>query len=63
MAANDRNFGNGRYVRNVFEESLKAQANRLTKSANLSASDLEILTAEDVRVGIDKATIRDADRH
>lgn len=60
IAANDRNYGNGRYVRNVFEESLKAQANRLATNPTPSESDLEMLTVEDVRAGIDKATIRDA---
>lgn len=57
IAKQDRNFGNGRYVRNVFEESLKAQANRLALSSTLSEADLELLTAEDVKTGIAKATI------
>ena len=36
----DRNFGNARYVRNVFEKSIQMQANRLEGKSNLSDREL-----------------------
>ncbi|MBP3467222.1 MAG: AAA family ATPase [Paludibacteraceae bacterium] len=44
-----RNFGNGRYVRNVFEKTITEQANRLSKKSNPSAKELNELTLDDVR--------------
>ena len=46
-----RNFSNGRYIRNLFEKLVKAQANRLS-SCNLSAlddHDLTKFTVQDVQ--------------
>ena len=45
----DRNFGNARYVRNVFEKAIQCQANRLSKSKNNSADDLTMLKLEDIK--------------
>ena len=45
----DRNFGNARYVRNVFEKAIQYQANRLSKSKNNSADDLTMLKLEDIK--------------
>ncbi len=45
----DRNFGNARFVRNIFEKSIQRQANRLAKSRNLSKDELTLLTIDDVR--------------
>lgn len=47
----DRNFGNARYVRNVFEKCIQEQANRLEKSRNLTRKELTELTAEDLMKG------------
>ncbi|MBR4483395.1 MAG: AAA family ATPase [Paludibacteraceae bacterium] len=46
----NRNFGNGRYVRNIFEKTLTAQANRLAaSSAAISKEQLSQITIEDVK--------------
>ena len=43
----DKNFGNARYVRNIFEKIIQVQANRLSKTSNASERDLaEILLAD-----------------
>lgn len=47
----DRNFGNGRYARNLFENTVTCQANRLAKKGDLSdmsKSDLSAITKEDI---------------
>ncbi|MBR4238831.1 MAG: AAA family ATPase [Prevotella sp.] len=44
-----RNFGNARYVRNLFEKAIQCQANRLNKSKNLSADELAELTLADIQ--------------
>ena len=51
VAHKDRNFGNARYARNVFEKSIQAQANRLGGMSNLSKDQLTELTADDLKVG------------
>ncbi|MBQ9335515.1 MAG: DUF4236 domain-containing protein [Alphaproteobacteria bacterium] len=43
----DANFGNARWVRNVFEKILEKQANRLAAMPKLSSSDLKEIKAED----------------
>ena len=45
----DRNFGNARYARNIFEKSIQRQANRLSKEKNPTAKQLSELTASDIR--------------
>ena len=47
----DRNFGNARYARNVFEKSIQAQANRLASEKNLDKDKLTELTIEDLKGG------------
>ena len=51
-----RNYGNGRAVRNYFEETLVNQANRLMKKANLTDNMICNITLEDLpkRVMINK---------
>ena len=44
----DRQFGNGRFVRNLFEKSVERQAVRLASAKNVSPEDLTVLTAADV---------------
>ena len=44
----DRNFGNARYVRNVFEKAIQAQANRLSGKKGLSERQLTEITTEDL---------------
>ena len=45
----DRNFGNARYARNIFEKSIQRQANRLSKEKNPTTKQLSELTASDIR--------------
>jgi len=43
-----RNFGNGRYVRNLFETSVTNMANRLSKKSSPSDEELNTITKEDI---------------
>ena len=52
----DRNFGNARYARNVFEKSIQAQANRLANEKNLDKDKLTELTIEDLKGGFASRT-------
>ena len=45
----DRNFGNARYVRNVFEKTIEHQANRLSKKSDLDKNALTEITLEDIK--------------
>ena len=49
VAHKDRNFGNARFVRNIFEKAIQMQANRLSGRHNLSKEELSELTAEDIQ--------------
>ena len=51
VAHKDRNFGNARFARNVFEKSIQQQANRLAGQTNLDKSLLTELTVEDLQGG------------
>ena len=44
------NFGNGRFVRNVFEEAVSIQAERLVELHDPTAEDVRTLLAEDLPV-------------
>lgn len=48
VAHKDKNFGNGRFVRNIFEKALERQANRLAGETELSTERLSELTIEDL---------------
>lgn len=48
VANKDANFGNGRFVRNVFEKALERQANRLASESNLTAQRLSAIEKEDL---------------
>ncbi len=48
VANKDKNFGNGRFVRNVFEKTLEHQANRLASVSNLTTEQLSEITIEDL---------------
>lgn len=56
VAHKDRNFGNARYARNVFEKTIQQQANRLEGKKNLSERDLVLITAEDLAGGFTAKT-------
>ena len=44
----DKNFGNGRYVRNLFERTIQNQATRLSCKPSVTAEDLSCLKAVDL---------------
>lgn len=44
----DRSFGNARFARNVFEESLQLQATRLADLPNITRESLRVITVEDI---------------
>ena len=44
----DRNFGNGRFVRNLFEKTLSRQANRLALCDNLTDDMLSLIEEQDI---------------
>ncbi|MBR2196495.1 MAG: AAA family ATPase [Salinivirgaceae bacterium] len=48
----NRNFGNGRYSRNLFEKSIQNQANRLSSVSNPTTEMLSELTKEDIEKAI-----------
>ena len=56
VAHKDRNFGNARFARNVFEKSIQSQANRLEGMTNLSKSQLTELTVDDLKGGFSART-------
>ncbi len=50
VAHKDANFGNARFVRNVFERTLQRQANRLSTEVNLTSAKLAEITKEDLPI-------------
>ena len=48
-ARKSKQFGNGRYVRNVFERSLNNQALRLNGNAEYTRETLVTITADDIK--------------
>lgn len=48
-AKRDRNFGNARYVRNLFERIVQKQANRLSQIPQPTKDQLKLITIEDVK--------------
>ncbi len=49
VAHKDRNFGNARYCRNLFEKSVQQQANRLNGVSNATKQQLMELTTDDIK--------------
>ncbi|MBF0779665.1 MULTISPECIES: AAA family ATPase [unclassified Granulicatella] len=49
QARRQAQFGNGRYVRNIFERSLNAQAVRLSRSGTMGADELPLITVDDIK--------------
>jgi stage V sporulation protein K len=44
----DENFGNGRYVRNIFEKTIEKQSNRIAKLKELNKDILKSIEGEDI---------------
>lgn len=49
IARHDRNFGNARYARNLFEKSIQVQANRLAADKDRKTEDLSVITVDDIK--------------
>ena len=49
VANKPKDFGNARYVRNLFERVVQSQANRLAKESNLSKGMLTEITIDDIK--------------
>lgn len=47
----DKSFGNGRYVRNLFEKTLENQSNRLALQSNFDKETLTTISALDIPIG------------
>lgn len=52
VATKDRNFGNARYVRNLFEKTIQAQANRIAKAGRVNDQELVEITFTDIKKAI-----------
>lgn len=50
VAHKDQNFGNARFVRNLFERTLQQQANRLSKEVNLTTEKLSEIIKQDIPI-------------
>ncbi len=48
----DRNFGNARYVRNVFEKAIQCQANRLSTHSKVTPEELTEITLADIKLAL-----------
>lgn len=46
VGAKENDFGNARYVRNLFEKTIERQANRLALQEDVSEQDLTLLTGD-----------------
>lgn len=44
----DQNFGNARYIRNLYEKVIQQQANRLALMQTVSADELSLITKDDI---------------
>lgn len=48
VANKDKNFGNARFVRNLFEKTIERQANRLSREVNLTNEKLSEICFVDI---------------
>ena len=56
VAHKTRNFGNARYVRNIFEKAIQLQANRISHLRNPSEEELSQINADDLKAAFSKLT-------
>lgn len=54
VAGKDKNFGNGRFVRNLFEKVIELQANRLSSVGVVSGTILSTILPGDIIAGLEK---------
>ena len=50
VANKDKNFGNARFARNIFEKALERQANRLAMTDAITSEALTLITKEDLPI-------------
>ena len=50
----DKNFGNGRYVRNLYEKIIEHQATRISKLSDVDSPSLATIEVEDVKAVLEK---------
>lgn len=55
VAHKTKNFGNARYVRNIFERAVEQQANRLSTKRKINDEELSLLTSEDIKNAFGKS--------
>lgn len=48
VAEGNRNFGNARYARNLFEKCITAQSNRLARKGKFTTNDLTLIEKDDI---------------
>ena len=48
FTSRDKSFGNGRFVRNIFEKTLEKQANRIASIPSLTKEILTTITVDDI---------------
>jgi len=49
VASKDKSFGNGRFVRNLFEKVIENQANRISSVADITADSLATIEENDIK--------------
>ena len=52
VAGKDEHFGNGRFVRNIFEKVMENQASRLASSIDITEDKLRTILSEDICLGL-----------
>jgi hypothetical protein len=52
FANREKSFGNGRFVRNIFEKTLETQANRIASLSSLTKEILITITPEDIDISL-----------
>lgn len=61
VESRDRNFGNGRFARNLFEKTVENQSNRLSGLESVSKDELMAILPEDIARAADKRVMEVAD--
>ena len=54
MAIHEKDFGNGRYARNVCEKLIRNLSLRISKGDDFSKDALTTITSEDIMIGDEK---------
>ena len=49
VLSRDEHFGNGRYIRNLFEKAIESNASRISKKTDIKIEDLKTITEVDIK--------------